>query len=306
MIGSDIPSWMASAVLAPPGKVTRRAATEPADTGHRAEPAPPPPHDPRTNAAGPSGLIETSPREAIDLEIVIPALNEERRIGATIEATVAYLERQRYRAALVVVDNGCVDHTADVVAELGARAAIPIHLTNCSRRGKGAAVRQGILTSRARYVGFCDADLATPVETLDWVWPALEQGASVVIASRYCEGAARLCPQPLGRQLGGALFRALAGRLLPGVADTQCGFKFFEGTVARQLLSRCTIDGFAFDLELLLTARAAGLGVQEVPVAWSDRTGSAFHPLRDGARSMADALLLARRHDAVVLRPGDG
>src|SRR2546427_5126583 len=119
------------------------------------------------------------------------------------------------------------------------------------------------------------------------IWLALDQGASVVIASRYCEGAARLCPQPLGRQLGGAFFRALAGRLLPGVADTQCGFKFFEGTVGRQLLSYCTIDGFAFDLELLLTARAAGLGVHEVPVAWSDRTGSALPPLPDRARSMA-------------------
>src|SRR5207237_673344 len=152
-----------------------------------------------------------------------------------------------------------------------------------------------ILTSRALYVGFCDADLSTPVETLDWVWPALQQGASVVIASRYCEGASRLCPQARQRQIGGAVFRALAGHILPGVADTQCGFKFFEGSIARQLLSRCTIDGFAFDLELLLTARAAGLMVQEVPVAWSDRTGSAFRPVRDGARSMADALSLARR-----------
>jgi glycosyltransferase involved in cell wall biosynthesis len=297
---------MASAVPPAAGEVARPSVKEPAGPGLRAEGSSPPSHKPLASTAVPGGLIETSPREAVDLEIVIPALNEESRIGATIEATVAYLERQHYRSALVVVDNGSVDHTADVVAELGATHRLPIHLINCSRRGKGAAVRQGIMTSRALHVGFCDADLATPVETLDGVWPALERGASVVIASRYCEGAARLCPQPLGRQLGGAVFRALAGRLLPGVADTQCGFKFFEGTVARQLLSYCTIDGFAFDLELLLKARAAGLSVHEVPVAWSDRTGSAFHPLRDGVRSMADALSLARRHDAVVLRAGDG
>jgi glycosyltransferase involved in cell wall biosynthesis len=261
---------------------------------------------PSVNPAGPTGLIETSPREPVDLEIVIPALNEERRIGATIEATVAYLERQRYSSALVVVDNGCVDHTADVVAELGATNSLPIYLINCSRPGKGAAVRYGILTSRALYVGFCDADLATPVETLDFIWPALTHGVSIVIGSRHCEGATRVSPQPRQRQLGGALFRVLAGRLLPGVADTQCGFKFFEGTVARQLFSRCTIDGFAFDLEVLLKARAAGLIVHEVPVAWSDRTGSAFHPFRDGTRSMADALSLARRHNPAAPRPGHG
>jgi len=155
-------------------------------------------------------------------------------------------------------------------------------------------------------VGFCDADLATPVDTLDLVWPLLEAGAQVVIGSRHCRGAAYVCPQPRPRQLGGALFRALATRLVPGVTDTQCGFKFFEGAVARELLSRSTIDGFAFDLEVLLRARAAGLDVCEVPVAWSDRAGSTFHALRDGMRSMADALSLARRHRSLASSPIDG
>jgi dolichyl-phosphate beta-glucosyltransferase len=192
------------------------------------------------------GLIETPPREAVDLEIVIPALDEERCIGSTVEALLTYMERQPYRSALVVVDNGSVDRTADVVAELAASSPLPVHLINCSRRGKGAAVRYGILTSRARYVGFCDADLATPIETLDRVWRLLEQGAQVVIGSRHRKDAAVLSHE---------------------VADTPCGFKFFEGVAVRELLARCTVAGFAFDLELLVAARAAGLRVYELPVA---------------------------------------
>ncbi|MEP7105550.1 MAG: glycosyltransferase [Chloroflexota bacterium] len=233
---------------------------------------------------------------------MIPALNEERRIRPTIEALLAYLAPQRYRSALVVVDNGCIDGTVDVVSELATMSPVPIHLTNCSRRGKGAAVRYGILTSQARYVGFCDADLAAPIETLDRVWPRLEDGARVVIGSRFFEGAARVHLQPRRRQLVSTLFRVLAGRLLPEITDTQCGFKIFEGETARQLLPHCRVDGFAFDLELLFLARAAGLMVSEVPVAWSDRPGSTFRPRQDGVRSFVDALSLAWRHDAVTAR----
>ena len=116
MVGPDSPGWLARAVVPQAGEVAGPSADKPADPELQAGRPSSPSRASWTNAAGPSGLIETSPREAIDLEIVIPALNEERRIGATIEALVAYLERQRYRAALVVVDNGCVDHTADVVA----------------------------------------------------------------------------------------------------------------------------------------------------------------------------------------------
>jgi hypothetical protein len=249
------------------------------------------------------GLIETKHRDAVDLEIVVPALNEERRIGPTIKALVAYLEQRAYSSALVVVDNGCVDRTADVVAELEAASPIPIHLINCCRRGKGAAVRRGILTSQARYVGFCDADLATPVDTLDRVWPLLESGLPVVIGSRYCGGAARLSGHPRWLQLDGGLFRALAGRFMPEVTDTQCGFKFFQGPIVRELLSSCNVDGFAFDLELLIAARAAGLRVREIPVVWSDQAGSTVRPIPDGIRSLADALSLALRHYAMPSRP---
>ena len=240
------------------------------------------------------GVIQTVPRDVVDVEVVIPALNEERRIGSTVEAAARYLARQAYSSALVIVDNGSVDRTPDIVAEVRSDSHVAIHVSNCARRGKGAAIRHGILTSRARWVGFCDADLATPIETLDRVWPLLERGVAVVIGSRRCDGAQVVRGQPHGRQLGGAVFRAVANRLLPGVSDTQCGFKFFQGRAARDLVQRCTVDGFAFDLELLVQARAVGLAIVEVPVTWCDRDGSTLRPVRDGVRSLVDALRLSR------------
>jgi dolichyl-phosphate beta-glucosyltransferase len=233
-------------------------------------------------------------RERVDMEIVIPALDEEHRIQPTLQTITQYLERQPYSSAVIVVDNGCVDATVDVVTEMGRSSAVSISLINCSRRGKGAAVRQGILTSQARYVGFCDADLATPIETLDRVWPLLEHGAPIVIGSRRCDGAVYAQNQRWTRRLGGWAFRAVASGVTPEVADTQCGFKFFRGETARALFSRCTVDGFAFDLQVLALARAAGVPVREVPVTWSDVDGSTFRPLRDGITTLSELLTVAR------------
>ena len=252
------------------------------------------------------GVIQTVPRDVVDVEVVIPALNEERRIGATVKAVAGYLAGQAYSSDLVIVDNGSVDRTPDIVAEVASESRVAIHVTNCARRGKGAAIRHGILTSRARWVGFCDADLATPIETLDRVWPLLERGVEVVIGSRRCNGAQVVRDQPHARQLGGAMFRAVADRLLPGVSDTQCGFKFFHGRAARELVQRCTVDGFAFDLELLVQARAVGLAIVEVPVAWYDRNGSTLRPVRDGVRALADALRLSRVRPATFIGGLDG
>jgi dolichyl-phosphate beta-glucosyltransferase len=233
-------------------------------------------------------------RKLVDLEIVIPALNEERRIGQTLESVITYLGRRPYQAAIVVVDNGCVDGTADVVLDIQAHSPVTVHLINCSRRGKGAAVREGIMTSEARFVGFCDADLATPIEALDTAWPLLQRGARIVIGSRRCTGAVYMRRQPWVRRVGGWAFRKLANPLLPAVTDTQCGFKFFSRSVAHELFSRCTIDGFAFDVEVLALARMLEIGVHEVPVNWSDSAGSTFRPVRDGICSVGDMASVAR------------
>jgi glycosyltransferase involved in cell wall biosynthesis len=230
----------------------------------------------------------------VTLEVIIPAYNESDRLRQTIAAAAAYLAAQPYSAALVVVDNGSVDTTADIAA-VGRLGPVPVHLIGCSRPGKGAAIQRGVLTSEARFVGFVDADLATPMETLDRVVPLLEGGTSVVVGSRRCAGASYEVEQTPVRRLGSWVFHQLAQMVVPGVDDTQCGFKFFRGPAAKKIFDSCTVNGFAFDVELLALARRLGYDVVEVPVAWSDRDGSTFSALRDGPRAMSDILSTAVR-----------
>lgn len=233
-------------------------------------------------------------RPHVELEVVIPALNEELRLPLTLAKTVAYLARQDYRGAIVVVDNGSVDGTADVVRRAARSSAVPVHLVGCATPGKGSAVRRGFATSRARYVGFMDADLATPIETLDQVLPLLRNGIPAVIGSRNADGAVRAVPQGALRSAGGGAFRAASRTVLPGIADSQCGFKFFSGPAVRRVLGDCRIDGFSFDVELLGRLQRAGHVVAEVPVVWTDVAGSSFSPMRHGLRSFADTVRIHR------------
>jgi dolichyl-phosphate beta-glucosyltransferase len=240
---------------------------------------------PRARGASPVEAV----REPVTLEIVIPALNEEERLPRTLERTLDYLGQQPYSAAVVVVDNGSRDRTTDVARAFGG-APVPVHVLDCPRPGKGSAVRAGFRTSAARWVGFMDADLATPIETLDTVMPLLQTGSSAVIGSRHAPGAHLAVPQGALRRLGGNTFRAAARSLVPGVEDTQCGFKFFDGRVGRWLAGVGEVDGFSFDVEFLARLQRAGHRLDEVGVVWSDVEGSSFSPLRDGARSFTDTL----------------
>jgi dolichyl-phosphate beta-glucosyltransferase len=235
-------------------------------------------------------------RASCHLEVLIPARDEARRLPYTLMRTVRYLEAQSYSSSVVVIDNGSVDQTTDLVARTRSER-VPVHLTGCAQPGKGAAVRRGFLTSRARLVGYMDADLATPIETLDIVVPLL--GAfQAVVGSRRISGAALAERQPAHRAVSGMVFRAMANRVLPGFADTQCGFKFFNGDLARTVARQLRIDGFAFDVELLRAITDMGVPVKEIPVVWSDKEGSTLHALRDGARAVADLHRLAHRRTA--------
>ncbi len=231
-------------------------------------------------------------RGPCDLEILIPARDEVRRLPATLMHTVRYLEAQPYSSSVVVIDNGSVDQTSDLVARAWSDR-VPVHLTGCAQPGKGAAVRRGILTSRAKFVGYMDADLATPIETLDIVMPLLDEFQAIV-GSRRISGAALAKRQPPHRAVSGMMFRAMANRVIPGFTDTQCGFKFFAGDVARAAARYLRIDGFAFDVELLRAIIDMGVQVREIPVVWSDKEGSTLRALRDGTRAAADVFRLTR------------
>ena len=225
----------------------------------------------------------------------MPAYNEAQRLPATVAATVAYLERKPWSSRVVVVDNGSSDDTARVTRSITDPCArVPVDVIGCARPGKGAAVRRGLLTSESRFVGFFDADLATPVETLAATIALLENGAAAVVASRYAPGSTLLRRQPVGRRLGGAVFRRMTHTLVPGVRDTQCGFKFFDRDAVSRALAQCRTTGFAFDVELLRRILADGGSIAEIPVAWTDDPRSTFRPLTDGTASFA-ALLQLRR-----------
>lgn len=236
-------------------------------------------------------------RDPCHLEILIPARDEVRRLPLTLARTVRYLESQPYSASVVVVDNGSVDQTSDLVARVWSER-VPVRLTGCAEPGKGAAVRRGLLTSRARFVGYMDADLATPIETLDSVMPLLDD-FHVVIGSRRIAGATLAKRQPPHRAATGVVFRAMTNRVLPGFADTQCGFKFFPGEVARAVARHLRIDGFAFDVELLKAIIGMGIAVKEIPVVWSDQKGSTLRAFPHGARAAADVVRLAMRKTAL-------
>jgi glycosyltransferase involved in cell wall biosynthesis len=231
-----------------------------------------------------------------DVDVVIPAYNESTRLPETLRETVRFLSGMPWRSRVLVVDNGSVDGTAgaaaEIAAEIGGADRVAVDVIGCSRPGKGAAVRRGILAGRAPLVGFFDADLATPLDTLPVAIAALRGGAAAAIASRHVPGARFVETQPLTRRLGGHVFRTFSGALVSGVADTQCGFKFFQRPAVTAALVRTRTTGFAFDVELLHRIQRDGGEVVELPVAWTDRAGSTFHPVRDGIASYRAVLAL--------------
>jgi dolichyl-phosphate beta-glucosyltransferase len=240
----------------------------------------------REEARAPGSAGRGRLRTPVDLEVVIPAYNESARLPETLRASVAYLDNRPWRTRLVVVDNGSVDETAADARIAAVRTdKVDIAVIGCSRAGKGAAVRRGLLTSTSPLVGFYDADLATPLDTLVPAVEALRAGADAVVASRHAVGASFVIAQPLRRRAGGNMFRLLTRSLVPGVADTQCGFKFFRREIVQTAIARVRTTGFAFDVELLAQIQRAGGRIVELPVAWTDAAGSTFHPIRDGLAS---------------------
>ncbi|HUQ03387.1 MAG TPA: glycosyltransferase [Kofleriaceae bacterium] len=225
----------------------------------------------------------------IALTIVIPAYNEAARLGPTLAAITAYLARRAAVTELLVVDDGSRDDTAALARAAGARVLVHAH-----NRGKGAAVRTGLLAARGDRVLVCDADLATPIAELARLEAALDAGADVAIASRHVATATILAAQPWPRRVLGRAFRAVVRAAFDlRVHDPMCGFKLLTRAAAHDLAARATIDRFAFDVELLALARGR-YAVAEVPVTWRHISGSRFSPTRDGLGALCDLLAIRR------------
>ncbi|MGD0391440.1 MAG: glycosyltransferase [Acidimicrobiales bacterium] len=222
-----------------------------------------------------------------ELDLVIPALNEERRIGTTIDAVIQKALESELSLRILVVDNGCVDATAEV-ASRQLSSDVPVEVISCRTRGKGAAVRAGISRATAPYVGYYDADQSTPPSAIKAGVDLLRSGWEVVIGSRRCTGAEYSVPQGGLRQLGSFAFRKMASELCGPVTDTQCGFKLFHSQVAKELFASTTLTGFAFDVEVVAQARRYKHQMIELPIRWSDSPDSSFRPLVDGLRSFRE------------------
>jgi dolichyl-phosphate beta-glucosyltransferase len=223
-----------------------------------------------------------TPARFVDLSIVIPAYNEELRITPTLERISRFLESQPLRYEILVVDDGSIDNTTQVVSLK--MATIPhLHLIRQTpNRGKGAAVRLGMLTARGQIRVMCDADGSMPPEQLpNLLAPIIACKSEISIGSRYVEGAKTDVYQPFYRRWWSRFANKVIQRsLVPGVKDTQCGFKAFTADAARDLFKRATIDGWAFDLEILAVARREGYAITEVGVEWSDDGRSRVNPIK--------------------------
>jgi glycosyltransferase involved in cell wall biosynthesis len=242
------------------------------------------------------------------LHIVIPAYNEEVRLPRTLRALRRYITLHRPllgQVEVTVVDNASDDRTADV-ARAASSAALPVRVVACGIRGKGAAVRVGLLAATERagsaqdLVCFMDADGATDLAALAVAVQRAGLGADVVIGSRRLPDSDTEVRHCLTRSRGAACYRQVARRLLPDVADTQCGFKVLRADVARTAAEGLVTRGFSFDVELLVRLRRAGAQIVEIPVNWVDVPGSTFVPLRHGARSFLDLAAIAWRTRAAV------
>jgi dolichyl-phosphate beta-glucosyltransferase len=228
-------------------------------------------------------------RRTLDLSVVIPAYNEERRIGPTVRAVLDFLTREGRSGEVVLVDDGSADATCTLVRGL-ADADDRVRLIRLPRnRGKGYAVRTGVLSALGERILFADADGAAPIEEVARLERALDAGAAIAIGSRALPSPGVRVEALLGRRVAGRIFHQLVKWLaVRGVADTQCGFKLFTADAARDLFSRMLMDGFSFDVELLVIARRRGLRVAEVPVDWTHQPGSRIDVAADGLRMARD------------------
>jgi glycosyltransferase involved in cell wall biosynthesis len=229
--------------------------------------------------------------EHTDLEIVVPARNEARRLPAGLELLSGKAAVLPLRTAILVVDSASTDETGKIVLNRPA-GPVPVSLLRCERPGKGIAVRAGLLATRARFAGFCDADMATDLSALDTAITLLGSGHPMVIGSRALDASVVEDRHSAARRLGAAAFRAMARAIVPDATDTQCGFKFFDGPLVRAAASKLRTAGYAFDIELIAECRRLGATLTEIPVHWRDVPGSTFDVRRHSAAAFRDVAAL--------------
>ena len=224
----------------------------------------------------------------MELSIVIPAYNEEKRIKKTIETILFYLEKHQYSYEILVVNDGSTDKTKEVVLEFKNRK---IKCLDTPRnKGKGYSVKAGILAATKEWILFTDADLSTPIEELE-TFLRYKENALVIIGSRNLPMSQITVKQPFLRSSLGKIFPLFVRLLLlPKIYDSQCGFKLYKKEAAKKIVEKQTIDGFCFDAEHLFLAKKLGYVIKEVPVSWANDERSKVRIVQDSFRMFFDVL----------------
>jgi len=230
------------------------------------------------------------------LSIIIPAYNEENRIGNSLKLILRYLSKQDYNFEIIVVDDGSSDRTIEKVKEIDSSGKIKI-LKNEINKGKGYSIKKGMLEAMGEYQLFSDADLSTPIEELEKFWKYLNEGYDIVIGSRALKDSILEVRQPFYREFMGRAFNFIV-RFILGfkIKDTQCGFKIFKKEVAKHIFSIQKIKGWSFDVEILYIASKLDYKIKEVPVRWINSPSSKVNPLKDALRMFFDVSRLKREY----------
>lgn len=227
------------------------------------------------------------------LSIIIPAHNEEQRLPQTLEQTADFLNQQAYAGEIVVVENGSSDRTLEIARDYARRLPM-LRVLHSDQRGKGLAVKTGMLAARGTYRFFADADLSMPIAEVNRFIPPALPGVEVAIGSREAPGAVRY-NEPQYRHLTGRVFNTIVRLLaLPGLEDTQCGFKCFRGDIADEVFPLQTLTGWSFDVEVLFIARRRGYRIAEVGIPWYFNAGTKVRVLHDSLRMFLDLLNIRR------------
>jgi glycosyltransferase involved in cell wall biosynthesis len=223
------------------------------------------------------------------LSLIIPAYNEESRLPTTLQKIDDYLKSQPFSSEVLVIENGSNDRTFSIAQDF-VKDHKNFNVQRTAERGKGLAVRQGMLAATGEFRMMLDADLSMPVDQISRFVPPAQIETDIVIASREAAGAIRY-NEPSYRHIGGRVINAMIKLFaLPGLQDTQCGFKCFRAKVAENLFSRQTILGWSFDVEILYIARLRGYSVVELPIPWYFSEQSHVRPIHDAFQLLLDLL----------------
>lgn len=230
----------------------------------------------------------------LDLSVIIPAYNEERRLPHTLESVYSYLACRKESFEILVVDDGSIDRTAQVVENFANNHAGIYLISYPANKGKGYAIRTGIFRARGENLLIDDADGSSPIAEIELLESAITYGADLAIGSRAKPDATRIVKALIYRKYMGNTFNLIVqSLLLPGIRDTQCGFKLFKREVARDLFSVSRLNGYTFDVEILFIAKLRNYKISEIAINWTNVAGSKVNVLFDSIKMLFEVFSIA-------------